>query len=260
MEKEKKDTKKNVKGKNTLFIIIIIVLILCAFCLTVCMLLINKQPMDNSKNQNEVTSCVEDECENKHSNLLLIDEFMNTKYSESVRNYIEGPGVSYKSINDLSNWTKLWVTYFLLKDDMNGISITSFTLDEILIKLQSIFGDDFVISFEDITDNGSIIYKFNSSTNKYEYVGGGFGINTAYLYRNNLVSYEEVDGKIIVSYKNIYNTFEEYGEGILDYYNGKYEVIPSNIINSSVYDDYLVTQTYTFEIVDGEVHLLGYNV
>lgn len=120
---------------------------------------------------------------------------------------------SYENLNDMDNQDKLWIAYWILKDDYNLKYMTDYTSDEILVEMQKLFGGNFNIVFEDIKDyEGNSMYDYNEKNKKYEYVGGGFGASVLHLVRNDFVSIEKENGKYYITYAPLFY----YVDGFMD--------------------------------------------
>lgn len=178
---------------------------------------------------------------------------------------------SYKDINDLNNQTKLWISYWLLKDDMNSKTMLDYTSDEILAEMRKIFGSNYNITFEDIKAyDDYVMYEYNKTTKYYEYVGGGSGASALLNVRNDFYKFEVVDDKYYITYKPLFYMISEYLDlGEIDIVDIKYKKISKfnftdydmDIIVSDEdyqnYKDSISSITYIFEKENDNLVLTG---
>lgn len=165
---------------------------------------------------------------------------------------------SYENINDMHNQDKLWMAYWYLKDDKNLKYITDYTSDEILNKMQNIFGSKFNLIFEDIKDyNGNSIYVFNKSSNVYKYNGYGSAASSLNLVRNDFVDFEYKDNKYFITYDSLfYYIYGVLDLGKIDIVDIKYNKLTTYDLNS--YEDEIMVTDEIYNKIKDDITKITY--
>lgn len=181
---------------------------------------------------------------------------------------------TYIDINEMNNQTKLWISYWLLKDDMNSKTLLDYNSDEILKEMRNIFGSKYNIVFEDIKAyDDYVMYEYNENTKYYKYVGGGSGAEVLLNVRNDYYDFKKVDNKYYITYKPLFYMISEYLDlGELDIVDIKYNKITT--FNYSDYDvdvtisgedyekvrDNITSMTFIFEKENNKLVLTGVKI
>lgn len=249
--------------------------ILCAVVglLFVLFMFLNKDKI-NEKNKNLLNKNNSGEVNNKMTDKEKEDvigdanKFIDTNLSNIYLFFDK----SYENINNMDNQDKLWLTYWYLKDDKNLKYLTDYTSDEILSKMQNIFGSKFLINFEDMLsyDSNEVVYKYNKNSKKYEYVGGGTSASSLELVRNEFVNIVKDDNKYLITYKPLfYYVYGFLDLGTIDIVDIKYNKLTTYdfvdydkeiVISDEEYNkikDNIANVTYIFERENDNLVLTG---
>ena len=184
--------------KDKRFVAVVIAVIAITIIVAGCVVALNlKQPSITPKedqNTKETTNVVtHSEEEVKNAALEVLSKLANGY--DALYGY-KG------NINSLPDSKKVLLAFWLLKDDNTSKSISDYTKDEILGKMKGLFGNSFTMNFEDFEG-----YKFNTTTNKYEAVpeqAHGIDVNLGNLAKSTFISYQEENGKYVITYKQAF--------------------------------------------------------
>ena len=214
----------------------------------------------------------------------MLDNVVGSYYDkDGIYSFLKG----YKgSINDIPNQTKLQMVYWTLKNGIDDKDFEKLTSDEILAYFRKIFGSDYNIIFEDIKvlgEDSLIAWKYNKDTKTFEDQLTGRGTDYEFLniIKSIFVKYNEVDGKYILTFKQLFNYYQSTDNNKNNYvfvnfegkklftkngdlYEGSVEQTESNInklIKEELpaYEDKLVEVDYTFEVENGQLVLKSIN-
>ena len=181
--------------------------------------------LDNNVNDNQeeidnFISVDNDIINNLDEESMTIIEMANQYLQDRVDDYLFSYlDESYPNLNDMKNEDKLWLTYWIVKDDEQGKYIEDYTSDEITAILKELFGKDFKIKYEDIR---MVAYYYNKAEKKYV-AGGGFSALLMSPLKMVLTNYEKIQDKYYLTYKTAYYMSKE--EPYPEIYNVKREVV-----------------------------------
>lgn len=171
-------------------------------------------------------------------------------------------------LNDLTNQQKLWILYWYNKVDDHFMDTD---VNEILASAQTTYGKTFTVTFEDMGDDiggkhgyTGAVYKYNSSTNKYDYLGNGGSIGMHFIDKIKPTKFEEKNNKYYITYKMILtngdmqSSIDAYQNSIKapsssDPFGYHYTLEEFNSLESS-----LPEVTFVFENEDGNLVLTEY--
>lgn len=146
----------------------------------------------------------------------MANQYLQDRDDDNLFSYLNE---SYPNLNDMKNEDKLWLTYWIVKDDEQGKYIEDYTSDEITAILKELFGKDFKIKYEDIR---MVAYYYNKAEKKYV-AGGGFTVLLMSPLKMVLTNYEKIQDKYYLTYKTAYYMSKE--EPYPEIYNVKREVV-----------------------------------
>ena len=248
------------------------VLVALASILFLLFMYLNKDNIRENNNLLDTGIKYEDKLSDIERDKLISEA--NIFLKNNIKNIYYYFNKSYENINDIDNQTKLWIAYWYLKDDVNSNYIVDYNSDEILEKMQKVFGYEFNINFEDIKDyNDNSIYSYNKNNKKYEYVGGGMGASSLELVRNDFYSFNEKDGRYYLTYTPVFYSISDFLElGDIDIIDINYNKLTTFKFDSyeevihledDIFEEIknkITKVTYIFEKEDDNLVLTGFKI
>lgn len=206
------------------------------------------------------------------NSLVIINEankYLNSRINDKLFHYLDK---TYNSLNEIDNQNKLWLAYWITKDDKHGKYITDYTSDEITTILKKLFGSNFSLFFEDIKLGEEVYYRYNQDTNKYESTGAGSGALLFTPVRMKCIDFKVINNKYYITYKSAYQLTGDGPDNII--YNADQKQVlelswEKDMINDEFYlsnenfdkiYNNLTETTFVFEKYNNNLVLTGYIV